>query len=256
MPKVRNALTNYARTTRTVISWLAGILVIIFGWLEFRDIQIGQIVGSVSGDLLVKIALCIYYLSWVAGTINDVDEQETAYAEAPSQGKVPWKGIVVAVVVAAVFALLCYVNSAKIFSLVLAGFLVINVLGYLYILAIISPTITKSRTQYVEQGDHCSLIKLEIVWKYMGGKWQWYRFAFGFAAIGVVMAASFSRLPQLLNSVYPAIPTENYLALSVLLYVITFEGWIWAMRIWAKVAQGTVDFIIDRCPQGLKPGGS
>jgi hypothetical protein len=49
------------------------------------------------------------------------------------------------------------------------------------------------------------------------------------------MAASFSRLPQLLNSVYPAIPAENYLALSVLLYVITFEGWIWAMRIWAKV---------------------
>jgi hypothetical protein len=51
----------------------------------------------------------------------------------------------------------------------------------------------------------------------MGGSWQWYRFAFGFAAIGVVMAASFSRLPQLLNSVYPAIPAENYLALSVLL---------------------------------------
>jgi hypothetical protein len=235
---------------------LAGILVVIFGWLQFKGLPIGEIVGSVSGDLVVKFALCIYYLSWAAGTINDVDEQETAYAEAPNQGRLPRMGIFVAIVVAAVFGILCFVQSAQWFSVVLAGFLALNVGGYIYIIRTVQPVAEKSEAQYLKDGDHLSVIKLGIVWKYMSGPWQVYRFVYGFLAIGVVIAASFTRLPQMLNSIYPDVPPETYVALSVLFYVVTFEGWIWAMRIWAKVAQGTADLIMDKFPQGLKPEGS
>ena len=256
MHKNENDVTNYARATRTLIKWLAGILVLIFGWLQFNGLPIGEIVGSVSGDLLVKLALCIYYLSWAAGTFNDVDEQETAYAEAPTQGHLPRNGILISICVAAVFGLLCYVPSAKAFSVVLAIFLALNVLGYVYVLKIVGPIAEKSKAQYLKDEDHRSVIKLDIVWRYMSGPWQWFRFAYGFVAVGVVLAASFSRLPQLLSSKYPEIPPETYVALSILLFVITMEGWIWAMRIRAKIAQSTVDFVIDTFPQALKPAGS
>jgi hypothetical protein len=219
--------------------------VLVFGWLEFKDIPVGEIVGNVSGDLMVKIALSIYYLSWVAGTINDVDEQETAYAEAPNKGKFPRKGFIVAVGVAAVFALLCCVTSAKTFSVILAAFLAANVVGYLYVLAVVRPVKEASENRYSQDRDHQSLARLGIVWTYMGGTWQWYRFAYGFAAIGIVMAMSFSRFPQWLNALYSPIPAETYMALSVLFYVLTFEGWIWSMRVWAKVAQWAVDYVMD-----------
>jgi hypothetical protein len=212
----------------------------------------------VSGDLLTKIALSLYYLSWVAGLINDVDEQEEAYAKAPNQGQFPWKGGLLATgAITGVFAILCIVTSAKLFSLVLALFLIINIAGYIYIIIIVSPTIERSRNEYIAQRDHQSLIKLEIIEGYMIGPWQWYRFAYGLAAVGVVMAAGFSRLPQLLNSVYPPIPPESYVALSVLFYVITVEGWIWAMRIRTKVAKSTVDVVIERVSKlNARSGGA
>lgn len=252
MSNAHRELIDFARTTRSVITYLAGGLALLFGWLEFKDVAIGQIVGSVSGGLIVKIALSIYYLSWVAGTINDVDQQETAYAEAPNAGRFPRSGFLVAISVAAAFAILCYVSSAQAFSLVLAFFLVLNVAGYLYILRTIKPTVEKSRQQYLQLGDRSSLAKLEIVWRYLGGAWQWWRFAYGLMAIGLVVAASFSQLPQRLHALYSEIPPENYIALSVLLYVLSMEGWIWAMRLWARIAQDAVDLVLEILPPDLK----
>ena len=246
MPKDRNDLIDFARTSRKVVKWSAGVLIVFFGWLQLRDIPIGEIVGNVSGDLLTKIALSIYYLSWVAGLRNDVDEQEKAYAKSPNQGRFPWKeGILATVAIVGVFAILCVVSSATWFGVVLAVFLAINVAGYIYIRSLIMPTIEESRKEYTKDEDQNSLFKLKIVEAYMTGPWQTYRFVYAFAAIGIVIAMGFSRLPQLLSSVYPSIPPGTYVAISVLLYVITVEGWMWLMRIWTKVARGTVDFIFD-----------
>ena len=176
--------------------------------------------------------------------------KKKAYTKAPNQGRFPWMtGLFWAVAVTSVFAILCLVTSAKVFSIWLALFLIINIAGYIYIKLIVSPTIDKSRNEYIAKGDDQSLrglMKLELVSRYMLGTWQLYRFAYGLAAVGLVMAASFSRLPQLLNAAYPPVPPENYVALSVLFYVVTFEGWIWAMRMGTKVAKGTVDFVIER----------
>jgi hypothetical protein len=239
------------------VKWSAGVMVVLYGWLELKSVPIGEIIGNLSGDLLTKIALSLYYLSWVAGLINDVDEQEEAYCKAPNQGRFPWKGGVLATLaIACVFALLCIVPSAKWFSIVLVLFLAINIAGYIYILVLIKHAITNSRKEYADRKDYNSLVKLKVVETYMTGRWQWYRFGYAIIAIGIIMAMSFSHLPQVLNSLYPDISPGTYVALSVLLYVITVEGWIWAMRIWTKIARGTVDFVFDNCPEGLKRSGT
>ena len=257
MPEARNALIDFADASRSLVKWSAGILVVLFSWLELKSVPIGEIVGSVSGDLLTKIALSLYYLSWVAGLINDVDEQEKAYSKAPNQGRFPWtKGICGNGCHCRCFALLCVIRSAIWFSIVLAAFLAVNVVGYRYIRSLIMPVIANSRREYTENEDYNGVVKLKIVETYMTGSWQWWRFGYAAFGIGIIMAMSFSRLPQVLNSLYPGIPSGTYVALSVLSYVITVEGWMWAMRIWAKIARSTVDFILKSCPEGLKSSGS
>ncbi len=239
----KNIVIVMARTMRTIIKTLAAILVFVYGWLKLGSLPIGAIVGGISDDVLVKIALCIYFLSWVAGTMNDTDEQETAYAKAPNQGRFPWQGVAVCIIVAAVFGILCCVDSAKWFGFWLAVFLALNIGGYCYLRSVIEPVMTQSKDEYNKDHNTLSILKLEIVQTYLIGNWQWYRFTYGFAVIGLIITMCYSQLPDVLNAKYPAIPPQSYIALSVFFYVITFEGWIWIMRIWSKQAQRTVDFV-------------
>jgi hypothetical protein len=256
MGRDKNEIIGMARTTRTIIKVLAAALGLLYVWLKLSGLPIGEIVGGISDDMLVKIALCLYFLSWVQGTLNDTNEQETAYAKAPNRGRFPREGMVACVVVAAVFAILCYVDSAKWFAFWLMLFLVANFGGYHYLRSVVKPAMDRSRDEYKKAGDIQGGLKLEIVRAYLVGKWQWFRFAYGFAAIGVITTMCHTQLPEMLNVRWPAIPPQTYIALSIFFYVITFEGWIWVMRVWNKLAQRTVDFVFEELrEQGGYPAG-
>ena len=238
----RNSLIVLARRIRWLIRVFGGILCLLFGYLKLRGVPVGQSLGAVSAEIFLKGALITYFFSWYFGTINDVNDQKLVYYKVPNRGQLPWQGILICFLLAGVFGVLCYVDSSRQFIVMLVLFLLINLIGWAYLVKTFLPTVIHaSRAEFAASNQYANLAKLDIVWQYLTGKWQCIRFVYGFIAIGGVALLGFTDLATKFNKIYPAIPASTYVALSLLLYVVTLEGWIWAMRIKSKISQHAVD---------------
>ncbi len=240
-------MTIIARSMRMVIRSLGFLLFLVFSWLKLKGVPIGETVGSISGQIFLKLSLIIYYFSWVYGAINDTNDQELVLCKAPNQGNFPWQGLILCIIIALVFGLLCFVQSSKHFSVILGCFQVVTVLSWLYFTKkIMKPAINRSQEKYDSEGNQSNALKLEIVWEYLTGQWQWYRFLYGGLLVILIIVMSFSKLPQFLSSIYSPIPPDTYLSLTIFFYVLTFEGWIWIKRVNSKISQNTVDYVLKK----------
>lgn len=69
---------------------LAAVLVLGFGWLRLRGIDLLPLTTEIPASVLFRFTLTLYFMSWVAGSISDVDEQAIVYTSASNKGKLPW----------------------------------------------------------------------------------------------------------------------------------------------------------------------
>jgi hypothetical protein len=223
------------------------ILVVFFGWLKLEGVPIGPALGSMSADVLVKIALVIFYVSWSFGLLNDTSEQQLVYASVPDEGRVPSWAYVVGVVITGLFAVLCVVETSQQFAIVLAVFLFANIVSWRYhVRKIVRKSYSASRSQFVQSGDQASLLSLETVYAYHSGKWQWHRFICGGMLVMCLLIVAFSDVGGKIAALVYPIPNETVAALVVLLYVLTMEVWIWIIRVRVKLALDTIAKLSSR----------
>lgn len=244
MANNKNNVIKLARNTKKIIGIISTLLILFFGWLKLKGVPIGFIVNTVSADVILKASLVIYFMSWISGTINDTDDQELVYAIAPNQGRFPWQGIILCALVATVFAVLCFVNSARHFSIVLAIFLLSDIFAWQYMIKkLLKDIIKDSRQEFVKNNEHTKVLKLDLVIKYLSGNWKWLRYAYGGLIVIIIIVMSYTELPQMMSQLYPAIPKDTYISFSIFFYVISFETWIWYMRIKSRIEQKTIDHV-------------
>jgi hypothetical protein len=77
--------------------------------------------------------MIIYYFSWVFGSLLDAHDQALVYLTAPDGGRVPITAIGMMVALAAVFGVLCWVDTYQKFSQALGLFWLINILAWQYL---------------------------------------------------------------------------------------------------------------------------
>jgi hypothetical protein len=147
---------------------------------------------------------------------------------------------VLAVGLAAVFAVLCLVDSYRLFAPFLAGFWVINVGGWWYIVKRILPKILReSRSACLAaclaRNDYVQLERFEMVREYMCGWWQMYRFGAGALLIGGINVLAFSPLAGVVAGASGLSP-EMIITLSILGQILFVEGWIWLLRLRLSVS--------------------
>ncbi|HSL82177.1 MAG TPA: hypothetical protein VLF66_05340 [Thermoanaerobaculia bacterium] len=228
-----------ALTAKRMIRVLAFGLLAVFGFLKLKDVPLGSAIDSLPAELVFKIALIAYFFSWVLGTINDANEQEVAYAVPPEDGRFPWQGYAVGAVLAFVFGVMCYVRNPRHFVIALTFFLIINVLAWRYLLRKLLPeAYAGSRKLYRREEDIRSLFRLEVFYRYIAGKWQWYRFAFGAILLAPLYYLAFSPSVEGVAAALGIASKETLIALSFLIYVLSFEAWVWLERMKVKVLSG------------------
>src|SRR5216683_1299656 len=247
----QNAMTKIARVIRSLIKWVATILVLLFGYLQLKDIQIEGVVDKLNPDILRRITLFIYYSCWVAGATFDTNIMEDVYYVEADRARLPVSAIILIVAFGVVTALLLWIaGNDEGFAILLDIFFAYNIIGFVYILRYTRPISDASRDTYQRGQKYVSLIRLSIVSQYLRGTWQWWRFLTGIMILAALNVMCFSTvsgrlLAEFITHWLPILNAVMVLQLlpSVLLlvFVVVIEGWIWYKRLVTAVSLSIVD---------------
>lgn len=252
-----NRVTLFVRSVRRAVKAIAFVLAVGFTWLQIKDFHVEGVIDGANPDLTRKIVLAIYYWCWVFGCNFDLDMQELAYFEGTRRLKLSLTAIGLLIIFGLVAAMLLWISgSDQGFAAVLALFLALNIMGFLYILRVVKPIIRSSCEKYTQEQHYLDVVQLEIVSGYMLGRWQWLRFGVGFVVILAMELICFS--PQLrgisaqfLSGITHAAdsPQAFYALLPSAIFVVfvaVMEGWIWTMRFRAKISLDFVEILGGR----------
>jgi hypothetical protein len=218
------------KAARWLVKGAATVLVLAFGYLQLSGSDWSTIGSSLTADVTFKVALALYYGSWVAGLLHDTALQEGTYSRPPNSGRMPMSGVLSALALSVAFGLLClWAGEPGRFAALLAVFIAINFgLWKLMLRRYLAETVKRSEDDFRE--NPVRLERLHFVfYTYLSGRWQASRFTIG--ALWVLA----------LNVVVHAGASEIVVAAMVLGFVIVFEGWIWFMRVVTDVWNRTLE---------------
>lgn len=224
------------RYLRVVVTSAAAVLTLGFGWLKFRGVDVVGVLHSVPADFVLKLAMALYFASWIAGLLSDLADMEFVLVKSPSPVHVKVGGTLLGIMTAIAFGVLCYVQTVQDFSIALLFLLVINTFGWVYLTRVVLPPAEAiSQSFYISQGRMLRLEQLNIVCRrFQAGSWQFVRLLLGLLVAGAMTALSHKYM--MTNSDIPLIQKHGeILSASVfLVYVAVLEGWIWFMRMRVK----------------------
>jgi hypothetical protein len=225
-----------ARGARWLINSGAAALALLFGWLKLQGVDFAPIAKELPADVIFKLSLALYYACWVAGVQSDTSDQELVYVTAPDEGKTPFGAVTSAALIGVVFGVLCYVDSYSQFTIFLGVFFVINIISWQYLIKwLLPPIVEKSKEYYHWMGNYAGLEQLSLVYdNYLSGNWQWARFAAGGIVIMIMALMAFSDANVIAAEQLSGFSADLLISLSILLFVLVMETWIWIMRIRLK----------------------
>jgi hypothetical protein len=249
--------TLFARAVRRTIGIVSGILAVLFALVQTSDIAIEDIVNPKASSVIWRIALIIYYASLTTGLWFDTNIQELAYASVPNRGKMPWHSVAVVALFGAGFAALLWTRGKiQAFSIMLAGFALIDHVAWRYLIWIIRPAIVKSEAIYMSRNDLFAAEGLKLVVHQIYGGWKLLRMC-GIMLPLIVLMVAFSfvepvrrGLAHALISYQSSLSTDDatmvIASALVLIYVLATEIPIWVSRIKTKISLDVLARLGDR----------
>ncbi|MGH6924388.1 MAG: hypothetical protein ACRED5_11685 [Propylenella sp.] len=231
---------------------IGGALALLFTWLTLQGLPYADVIANAKREYIQRVALVVYYLSWVGGTRFDLETQKSVYLLDPNRGRSRAPALAVVASIFVAFAVLLFVrDDDRKLVIALAAFISVNVLSWrFFVRNIVGPIIAASRATYLKAGDFIGIERLKLMERYIAGDWQWRRFAVMSAMVllaSVVIGLDGLRagVAQVVNRLYQAVPAEKIdplLAPCVLaLLILIAEIWIWIMRLRTRHALRLLD---------------
>lgn len=233
----KRGVQSITRNLTRWIRWVAGGLVILFGFLEISNAPIDKITEAFDSNSFTKFGLFMYFTGWAFGATDDTKIQKTAYALDPQGGKVgmmEWSGIFVFIIFfTSLFLLHTYTVFFQISILI---FVIINMWTYSYvIMKRANIIINESKNHYISTKDYIRYLKLYCAIEYLTGGWQKRRFiSLLIIAIVQLIVAILIEYTNVVSSFsgysVKNIPVSNIIiylpSLLFIIYVIISEGWM------------------------------
>lgn len=221
-------LWDVYRTARWLIRLVAAGLVLFFGYLQLSGADYATIASSLPATTTFRLALALYYTSWITGVLYDTAIQEGTYSTPPNHGRIPV--ILGTLALAITFGALCvWADNPVRFAGLLSGFLILNIaLWRLMVDRVLPKTVAESQDAF--RGDYAKLERLRLAYRvYLCGRWQWARFAtvgLGLVGINILVRAGVSDL---------------LVAGAILVLIVFKEAWIWLVRLQVGAAVRLLD---------------
>jgi hypothetical protein len=247
----KNKVISLVNNSKTIIRLLAGIVAVLFGWLKFRGLPIDSIINEISTELILKLAIIIYYFSWLFGTTLDASDQGIVFHKAIDKGKIPALGVFLAIIITGFLIALCFMFDTPIFSFLFLLFWFCNyIMWSLFISNIMHPYFTSNKTFYKDQGDYLNLKRFEIVESFLYGSWNKKRFFIGFL---LLIPATIISSTKWLDFIFTNSDKKHfYVSILIMVFVLTVELWVWFYRLKRKFSLTTLTEVIEEQPEILK----
>jgi len=156
---------------KMLIKIVAWILFSFFGWLNFKDFPVVALLNDEFADIFLKVTLALYYISWILGTSTDLKDEEYTFLVAPAKGKITMWAITIIFALGALFAVLCWADDFRIFSVFLFIFFTGDRLGNLYLVRKVKPDIEKSIKIYTKNKNFTGLLSIQSIDEFLSGKY-------------------------------------------------------------------------------------
>lgn len=238
------SMSNIFKRTKLLIKYFGGALVLIFTFLELSSLidpkELIPMFTEKFSNIFFKVVIALYYLSWVAGTSKDVDDEEFTFLIAPNKGKLTNTAIGTMITLTVLFGCLCWANTYKLFAIALTVFYIFNIISWHIIKSFIKESLEKSIEKYEEGNDHLGAFKIKRIQYFLWGNWQTYRFIIGAILLLVVDVLAFTDISQTIKQLLKLPSAEFVIALSFFIYVGVLEIWIWCLRIERSISFNVV----------------
>lgn len=239
-------LTHFIRFLRRIA---ISIPPIIFGYLRLKGIDIAPIDTDFMADLLFKITLVVFYFSWAFGTMFDLNMQDLVYEKTLKKSVMSKKvgAIVFTILLLAVFCILFLADTYRKFAIILAIFLIVDCSCRYYIAKFFVPDIiNESYNKYLENKEYSNYLMLQIVEKYVTGKWHIWRFSIGFILISIILIMTVFDLQIIIARLLDLNSPSLVCSLSIFIFVVIFLGWQWCQRFKVKAQLALAQSIEDK----------
>ena len=238
------------------IKLVAIILAAGVGYLQFRDSQLKGFAEAVDNTTLIKLGLCIFFIGWGWGALDDTRIQGRGYKKDPELGKVRLKQWIAMGLFLALFVTLFLIpHLPGWFQLTLLAFIGVNMWTWRVIFDRTRPLIAETHGECTASSGSRNLIslaKLLLVVEYMNGPWQRRRFltliAFAAVQVPIALLVDFGYLPPLgagtsLYGVSGDVLIGYLPGFLFILYVLVSEIWMKVYRIRIYADLRTADWL-------------
>lgn len=231
------------QTARLTAKILGFVVAGIFTVFQFKDLPLSPFTDSGTPQLLIRIALILYFWSWVIATPFNLHLQSTVFTQDPHHGRVPVGYYFLLPMLLAVGALLAVTSRNERYLALAFSFLLIIDLPIWWQWVVWSRRVIEaSKVTYLHQSapHYSGVERLNLIENYISGRWQWGRYvAMVLMLIGInifcfdskIRLDFASTLASRLPGASPEMLERLLPALSFFLYVVVAELWIWAVRI-------------------------
>lgn len=230
-------LNKLVRVYRIVLK--VGLTIMLILFVKSLLSQLPQpTMGGLEAFILLKLSLVGYMYCWFYGCNRDLGVQNDILRDAPGPSPTD---IGIAGVIVAAFGFLFYVENPAVLSGVFIAFLAANVGGWVFLTWFLRPLCRQALRFYQDTGDRIGEIKITIFEGYMFGRWQWWRFAMGFALLIVLTLFS-------LRLLHPPFGLQRDVTFAALTFVTLFalEAWIWYQRLRLKIQWDGLDWLDEQ----------
>lgn len=247
----------WGRRFRRVVN---AAVVAIVGGAVLWGYPVAALAQNLTSELLIKPAVFVYYACWYFGTAFDLKVQQEVYVRDPLKGRVS-TDILIFGAIFLVFAVLLVLatNDEKEFGVLLAPFIIMNIVGWHLLVLRVKAPIRASRKRHRDRQEFFRLEKLNLVSEYVVGSWQARRFKALLAIIVAVNAIAWiDPLRQLVAFGASTIVTYSLTDLPVdvaarllpgicvIIFVTISEAWIWTKRVGLKASLQNMDDLRNR----------
>ena len=239
----KNQIVELVENSKWIIRTLASLIGLYYGWVKFEGFDIEPLINQVSTELLIKVSLGIYYFSWTFGTTLDGADQGEIFHKVFNNGKIPRLGIFIALTVAISFFILCGFWESNYLPIALISFWTIDVLlGLIFTRFVMKPYYDINKDFYNKK-NYLTKRKFEIVEEFLFSEWNIYRYLIGYLILIIIIILS---LTDWANFLIIGDDKQFYIALLILVFVLTVELWIWFFRLKRKFSLMVINELIDK----------
>lgn len=252
MERERKRVVNEAKLVNRALGAVVVVLGAIFGIGKLKDVPTLPMLEDTWARFFFNLALWLYFFAWIAGARSDLGAQERVIQRLQGFSGRIRKALALAGLLVAVFVALSYVHGFIAFCGALGVFLAMDCASWwLFYRRILKPLFDDSRT--VASANPWLIRQIDIVDRYMSGRWRYVRWAVTGALLAALGAASALGTTESFAIRVGPLTGETVNGLGILLYVLVLEAWIWYHRLQRDAQLDLVEGLADQEPSG-RPG--